>query len=60
MLHAKIDRQLDRSLQVLGGEPGHVQIGKPAAVQPFLDTGDALIVDIDVANDVGEFGSESS
>ena len=47
-LHAQIERELHRLLQPVGGEPCHVQRGEPLPVQPFLDAGDALIVDIDV------------
>ncbi len=50
VLHAQIDRELDRLLQAVGGEPGQVQVGKPAAVEPFLHAGDALVVDVDVAD----------
>ena len=57
MLHAQVDRQLDRLLLAVGGEPGHVQIGEPAAVEPFLDAGDALVVDVDVADEVGDLGT---
>ena len=57
MLHPKIDCQLHRLLQPVGGEPRQVQIGEPAAVEPFLDTGDALIVDVDVADEVGDAGA---
>ena len=57
VLDAKIDRKLDRPLQALGGKPGHVQVGKPATVQPLLDAGDALIVDVDVTDDVRDLGA---
>ena len=49
-LHAQIERELDRPLQPVGGKPRHVQRGEPLPVQPFLDAGDALVVDIDVAD----------
>ena len=49
-LHAQIERELHRPLQPVGGEPRHVQRGEPLPVQPFLDAGDALVVDIDVAD----------
>jgi hypothetical protein len=52
VLHAQIDRELDRLLQAVGGEARHVQVGKAAGIEPFLDAGDALVVDIDVADDV--------
>ena len=57
VLHAQIDRELDRLLQPVGGEPRHVQRGKPAAVEPFLDAGDALVVDVDVADQVRDLGA---
>ena len=57
MLHAQIDRELDRLLQAVGGEPGQVQIGKAAAVQPFLDAGNALIVDVDVPDQMRDLGA---
>ena len=52
VLHAQIDGELDRLLQPVGGEPRHVQVGEPAAVEPLLDAGDALVVDVDVADHV--------
>ena len=52
MLHAQIERQRHRVLQPVGGEARGVQGGEPARVEPFLDAGDALIVDVDVADDV--------
>ena len=57
VLHAQIDRELDRLLQAVGGEPGQVQVGEPAPVEPFLDAGDALVVDIDVADEVRDLGA---
>ncbi len=47
-LHAQIERELHRPLQPVGGEPRHVQGGEPLPVQPLLDAGDALVVDIHV------------
>src|SRR5258706_3728386 len=55
MLHAQIDAEADRLLLAVDAETGAVQIGKTAAVDPFFDAGNALIVDIDVTNDVREF-----
>ena len=57
MLHAQVDRKLYRLLQPVGGKTGQVQIGKPVAVEPFLDAGDALVVDVDVADQVRDFGA---
>ena len=50
MLDAQVDGELDRLLQPVAGEPRQMQIGEPARVEPFLDPGDALVVDIDVAD----------
>ena len=57
VLHAQIDGKLDGILQAVGGEAGHVQRGEAVAVEPLLHAGDALIVDIDVADDVRDFGT---
>src|SRR5260370_355449 len=50
-----MDAEADRLLLAVDAETGAVQIGKTAVVDPFLDTGVALIVDIDVTNNVREF-----
>src|SRR5260370_643716 len=50
-----IDAEADRLLLAVDAETGAVQIGKTAVVDPFLDAGVALIVDIDVTNNVREF-----
>ncbi len=52
MLDAQIERERDRVLQPVGGEARGVQGGEPPGVEPFLDAGDALVVDIDVPDDV--------
>ena len=52
VLDAQIDRELHRGLQAVGGEARHVQSRKPLAVEPLLDPGNALIVDIDVADEM--------
>ena len=57
VLDAQVDGKLDRLLQAVGGEPGQVQVGEPAPVEPLLDAGDALIVDIDVADEMGDLGA---
>ena len=57
MLHAQVNREPDRLLQAIGGEPGEMQIGEPVAVEPFLDAGNTLIVDVDVADEVGDLGT---
>jgi hypothetical protein len=54
MLHAQIDCEANGLLLIVDAEPGAVQIGETAVVDPFLDAGNALIVDIDVTNDVRE------
>ena len=51
-LHAQIERKIDRPLQPIGRQPRHMQGGKPLAVEPLLDAGDALVVDVDVADHV--------
>ncbi len=56
-LHAQIERKLHRLLQPVGGEPRHVQSGEPLPVEPFLDAGNALVVDIDVADLVRNRGA---
>ena len=57
MLHAQVDRKLDRLLQPVGGEAREVQRRKAVAVEPFLDAGDALVVDVDVADQVRDLGA---
>ena len=57
MLHAQIDGKLDRLLQAVGGEPGEMQRLQPVAVDPLLDAGDALVVDVDVADQVRHLGA---
>ena len=52
MLHAQVDREVHRLLQPVAREPRQMQVGETAVVQPFLDAGDALVVDIDVAEQV--------
>src|ERR1700675_2955783 len=56
MLDAQIDRKLDRVLLTVGRKSRAVEIGETAIVEPLLDTGDALVVDVDVADDVRHFG----
>ena len=57
MLHAQIDGELDRSLQPVGGKPRHMQRGEAMPVEPLLHAGDALVVDIDVAEKVRNLGA---
>ena len=52
VLDAQVDRQFDRPLQAIGGEAGAMQVGEPVAVEPLLHAGDALVVDIDEADQV--------
>src|SRR5712664_661007 len=54
MLHTQIDAEANRLLLAVDAETGAVQIGETAVVDPFLDAGNALIVDIDVPDDVRE------
>ena len=57
VLDAQIDRQFHRLLQAVGGKARAVQIGQTIAVEPFLHSGDALVVDIDETNQVRDFGA---
>ena len=57
MLHAQIDRELHRLLQPVGREPCGMQRRQPIAVEPLLDAGDALVVDIDEADQVRDLGA---
>ena len=57
VLDAQIDRQFDRPLQPVGGKAGAMQIGQTVVVEPFLHPGDALVVDIDQADQMRDFGA---
>ena len=57
VLDAQVDRQLHRLLQPVGGEAGAMQIGQTVAVQPLLHAGDALVVDVDQADQMRDFGA---
>ena len=57
MLDAQIGRQDDRRLLPVDGETGAMQVRQPAPVEPFLDAGDTLVVDIDMADQVRDFGA---
>src|SRR5437764_1285959 len=48
---------LHRPLLAVGREAGAMQVGEAAAVEPFLDAGDALVVDVDVADEVRDLGA---
>ena len=50
MLDAQIDRELDRPLQPIGGEARAMQVGEAVGIEPLLDTGDALVVDVHEAD----------
>ena len=50
VLRAQVDCQIDRTLQLIGCKPRHVQCGEALPIQPLLDTGDALVVDVHVAD----------
>ena len=54
VLDPQIDRKPHRLLFAIGAEAGAMEIGEAVAVEPFLQPGNALIVDIDVADDVGD------
>ncbi len=55
MLDAQVDRQFHRPLQPVGGEAGAVQIGQTVGVEPLLHAGDALVVDVDQADQMRDF-----
>ena len=57
VLDAQVDRQFHRALQPVGGKAGAMQVGKAVAVEPFLHPGDALVVDIDQADQMRDFGA---
>ena len=50
MLNPQIDRELHRLLLTVGSEAERMQIGEPVFVEPFLDAGNALVVDIHMPN----------
>ncbi|MGY3456969.1 hypothetical protein ACVWW5_002419 [Bradyrhizobium sp. LM3.4] len=54
VLDAQIDRELDRLLQPVGGKTCAVEIGQPLIVEPLLHAGDALVVDVDETDEVGD------
>ena len=49
-------RQDDRRLLSIDGEAGAMQVRQAAPVEPFLDAGDALVVDVDVADQMRDLG----
>jgi hypothetical protein len=55
VLDAQVDRQFHRPLQTVGREAGAMQIGEAVIVEPFLHPGDALVVDVDQADQVRDF-----
>ena len=57
MLDAQIDRQFHRLLQPVGGKAGAMQIGQTVIVEPLLHPGDALVVDIDQADQMRDLGA---
>jgi hypothetical protein len=57
VLDAQINRQLHRLLQAVGGKARAMQIGQTVAVQPLLHAGDALVVDVDQANQMRNLGA---
>ena len=57
VLDAQVDRQFHRPLQPVGGEAGAMQIGQTVVVEPFLHPGDALVVDVDQADQMRDFGA---
>ena len=52
VLDADVDGKLDRLLQPVGRKAGAMQVGEAVGVEPFLDAGNALVVDIDEPDQV--------
>src|SRR3981189_3238815 len=50
--HPQIARRRARLLLPVGGEAGPVQVRDPARVEPLLDARDALVVDVDVTEEM--------
>jgi hypothetical protein len=42
---------------MLAGKARHVQVRKPASIQPFLDTRTPLVIDVDVTDKVRDFSA---
>src|SRR5262249_40640837 len=57
VLNAQIDLGRDRILLPVRRYASHVQGSKSWAVEPLFDAGDALIIDIDVADEMRNLGS---
>ena len=57
MLDAQVDGEFDRLLQTVGGKAGAMQIGETVGVEPLLDAGNALVVDIDEADQMRDCGA---
>src|SRR5204862_6967882 len=57
VLHAQVDGTLDRRLQPVSGKPRQMQVGEPARIEPSLDAASALIVDVDVTDDMRNLGA---
>ena len=57
VLDPQIDCELYRLLQPVGREPGGVERREPIAVDPFLHSGDALIIDIHQADQMRDLGA---
>ncbi len=57
VLDAQVDGQFHRPLQAVGGKAGAMQIGKAVAVEPLLHPGDALVVDVDQADQMRDLGA---
>ena len=57
VLYAQIDGELHGRLQTVGRETRDVKRLKPLPVEPLLDAGDALVVDIDGAKQMRDFGA---
>jgi hypothetical protein len=54
VLDAQVDRQFHRPLQAIGGKARAMQVGEPVIVEPLLHPGDALVIDVDEADQVSD------
>src|SRR4051794_7878400 len=52
MLDAQIDRKLHRLLLAISRKARKVQIGKTTVVEPFLNSGNTLVIDVHESNEV--------
>ena len=52
VLDAEVDRELHRLQRLVAGQAGRGEIGEALLVDIFLHAGDAVVVDIDIAEDM--------